>query len=56
MLAIQIYNKIDKNINCIFTKFPENGMEFSRNSILLENLVDSESNKGLLSLKEEGRK
>jgi hypothetical protein len=31
-------------------------MELNRNSILLENLVDSESKKGLLSLKEEGRK
>jgi hypothetical protein len=31
-------------------------MVLNRNSILFENLVDSERKKGLLSLKEEGRK
>jgi len=31
-------------------------MELNGNSILLENLVDSVGKKGLLSLKEEGRK
>jgi hypothetical protein len=56
LLTVLIYNKIGKNINCTFTKLQEKGMELNRNSILLENLVDSESKKGLLSLKEEGRK
>jgi len=57
MLTIQIYNKIDKNINCIFIKFQENGMELSRNSILSENLVDSERKRDCSALKKkEGRK